>query len=154
MNYYKPPHLRLILKLLFMSRYESGDTRLSSTILINELFILTFMVVVESVRLVLGQKHELVRQLNSHGVYLLNDFLLNQIPTSKYSLCSTNLLLSFQDDFEKSLSNVFRILVLTVPSMHSVAYFTLWQNIVTRLDMVLGGIMLVIQVKKSISKNI
>ena len=51
-----------------MSRYESGDTRLSSTILINELFILTFMVVVESVRLVLGQKHELVRQLNSHGV--------------------------------------------------------------------------------------
>ena len=88
--------------------YENGDTRLNATTLINEMFVLTFMVVVESVRLVLGQKHQL-------------------------------------DDFEKSLSNVFRILVLTVPSMYSVAYFTLWQNIVTRLDMVLGGIMLVIQ---------
>ena len=55
--------------------------------------------------------------------------------------------ISFQDDFEKSLSNVFRILVLTVPSMYAVAYFTLWQNIVTRLDMILGGIMLIIQVR-------
>jgi len=88
--------------------YENDDSRLSSKILINELFLLTFMVLVESVRLVLGQKHQL-------------------------------------DDFDKSLANIFQILVLTVPSMYSVAYFTLWQNIVTRLDMVLGGIMLVIQ---------
>jgi len=88
--------------------YESGDTRLTSTTLINEMLILTFLVLVESIRLVLGQKHQL-------------------------------------DDFDKGLSNIFRILVLTVPSMYSVFYFTLWQNIVTRLDMVLGGIMLVIQ---------
>merc|ERR1739846_167956 len=88
--------------------HDTGDTRFGASTLINELFILTFLVVIESVRLVLGQKHQL-------------------------------------DDFEKSLSNVFRILVLTVPSMYAVAYFTLWQNIVTRLDMVLGGIMLIIQ---------
>ena len=42
-------------------RYENGDTRLSSTTVISELFILTLMVLVESARLVLGQKHELVR---------------------------------------------------------------------------------------------
>ena len=42
-------------------RYESGDTRLSSKILINEICVLTFLVLVESVRLVLGQKHQLVR---------------------------------------------------------------------------------------------
>jgi len=94
--------------------YETGDTRLSSKILINEICVLTFLVLVESVRLVLGQKHQL-------------------------------------DDFDKSLSNIFRILVLTVPSMYSVAYFTLWQNIVTRLDMILGGIMLVIQMCQFLS---
>ena len=41
-------------------RYENGDTRLTATTLINEMLILTFLVLVESIRLVLGQKHQLV----------------------------------------------------------------------------------------------
>ena len=75
--------------------------------------------------------------------------MVNMIYTDSKSPWLTKIMFlpSFQDDFEKSLSNVFRILVLTVPSMYAVAYFTLWQNIVTRLDMVLGGIMLIIQVR-------
>ncbi len=40
---------------------------------------------------------------------------------------------------------VFRILVLTAPSMYAVAYFTFWQNYVSRLDFSLGLVMLVIQ---------
>lgn len=76
--------------------------------MINEMFILAFMVVVESIRLLLGQQHEPV-------------------------------------DFDKKMSAVFRILVLTVPSMYSVAYFTFWQTFVTRLDAALGMIMLLIQ---------
>ena len=45
---------------ILLFRYESGDTRLTSTTLINEMLILTFLVLVESIRLVLGQKHQLV----------------------------------------------------------------------------------------------
>ena len=40
---------------------------------------------------------------------------------------------------------VFQIIILTVPSMYAVAYFALWQNLVTRLDLSLGIIMLHIQ---------
>ena len=40
---------------------------------------------------------------------------------------------------------VFQIIILTVPSMYTVAYFALWQNLVTRLDLSLGVIMLLIQ---------
>jgi len=86
----------------------------NATHLVNELAILAFMVVVESARLVLGNKHDL-------------------------------------DGFDKNLQNLFRILVLTVPSLYSVAYFTLWQHLVLRLDAVLGGIMLVIQISQFVS---
>jgi len=41
--------------------------------------------------------------------------------------------LSFQGDFDKRLSIIFQILVMTLPSMYSVAYFTFWQNKVTSL---------------------
>ena len=41
--------------------------------------------------------------------------------------------------------------MLTVPSLYSVAYFTLWQHLVLRLDAVLGGIMLVIQISQFVS---
>jgi len=82
--------------------------------LINEMVILAFMGAVETVRLLLGNKHEL-------------------------------------DGFDKNLQNLFRILVLTVPSIYSVAYFTFWQHLVLRLDTVLGSIMLVIQVSQFMS---
>ena len=49
------------------------------------------------------------------------------------------------------MSAIFRILVLTVPSMYSVVYFTFWQTFVTRLDAALGLIMLLIQVMQFFS---
>jgi len=55
------------------------------------------------------------------------------------------------DGFDKNLQNLFRILVLTVPSIYSVAYFTLWQHLVLRIDAVLGSIMLIIQSLQFIS---
>ena len=48
-------------------------------------------------------------------------------------------------DFHRDMFAVFRIIVLTVPSMYAVAYFAFWQNFVTRLDFSLGVIMLLIQ---------
>jgi len=53
--------------------------------------------------------------------------------------------------FEKGLSQVFHILVLTVPSMYAVAYFVLWQTFVTRLEAVFGGILLIIQAAQFLS---
>ena len=82
--------------------------------IINELFILAFLVVVESIRLLLGNKQE-------------------------------------PQDFDSQMSAIFRILVLTVPSMYAVAYFTFWQTFVTRLDAALGAIMLLIQVMQFFS---
>lgn len=76
--------------------------------MINEMFVLAFLVVIESVRLLLGQRHE-------------------------------------PADFDSQISSIFRILVLTVPSMYSVVYFTFWQTFVTRLDAALGMMMLLIQ---------
>merc|ERR1712008_404701 len=78
------------------------------------MFVLACLVVVESVRLLLGQQHEPV-------------------------------------DFDNRMSAIFRILVLTVPSMHGVVYFTFWQTFVTRLDAALGLIMLLIQVMQFFS---
>ena len=43
-----------------INRHDTGDTRFGASTLINELFVLTFLVVIESVRLVMGQKHQLV----------------------------------------------------------------------------------------------
>jgi hypothetical protein len=54
--------------------------------------------------------------------------------------------MQFQIDFHQNLFAVFRLLVLTVPSMYSVMYFTMWQNYVSRLDACLGAVMLIIQV--------
>ncbi len=51
----------------------------------------------------------------------------------------------FQSDFESDLGLVFRLLVLTVPSMYSVAYLALWQTHLTRLDSIFGAIMLLVQ---------
>ena len=50
-----------------------------------------------------------------------------------------------RSDFHRDMFAVFRIIVLTVPSMYAVAYFAFWQNFVTRLDLSLGVIMLLIQ---------
>ena len=61
------------------------------------------------------------------------------------------LLSVFQADFDKDLASVFRIMVLTLPSTYMVMYFTLWQTYVTKLEVALGGIMLVIQVSQFIS---
>ena len=50
-----------------------------------------------------------------------------------------------RSDFHRDMFAVFRIIVLTVPSMYAVAYFAFWQNFVTRLNLSLGIIMLLIQ---------
>lgn len=94
--------------LLVFKCYQATGPKYPLGTMINEMFILAFLVVVESIRLLLGQKHEPM-------------------------------------DFDGNLSAVFRILVLTVPSMYAVAYMTFWQSFVTRLDAALGMIMLLIQ---------
>ena len=48
---------------------------------------------------------------------------------------SYNFPVTFQSDFDKRLSIIFQILVMTLPSMYSVAYLTFWQNKVTSLVM-------------------
>lgn len=93
--------------LLVFKCYQSGP-KFPLGAMINEMFVLAFLVVIESVRLLLGQRHEPV-------------------------------------DFDNQISAIFRILVLTVPSMYSVVYFTFWQTFVTRLDAALGMMMLLIQ---------
>ncbi|TRY75540.1 hypothetical protein TCAL_07123 [Tigriopus californicus] len=80
----------------------------SSKNLINDLILLTFLVIFETIRLILGQKHEAT-------------------------------------DFDKDLNAVFRLLVLTVPNMYLVAFFSFWQTYVTRLELALGVIMLIFQ---------
>ena len=50
-----------------------------------------------------------------------------------------------RSNFNKDMFAVFQIIILTVPSMYVVVYFALWQNLVTRLDLSLGIIMLHIQ---------
>lgn len=94
--------------LLLFKCYQLSGPKYPVATMINEMFILAFLVVVESVRLLLGQQSEPV-------------------------------------DFDTKLSAIFRILVLTVPSMYSVVYFTFWQTFVTKLDAALGMIMLLIQ---------
>lgn len=89
----------------------------TSSSLINELFALTFLVVVESVRLMWGNEH--------FG--------------------------STVKGFDRKLNEVFRILVLTVPSMYTVTYFTMWQTVVTKLDAALGGLMLLLQFLQFVS---
>jgi len=96
--------------LLVFKSYQLSGPKYPLGSIINEMFILAFLVVVESIRLLLGQRYEPVVV-----------------------------------DFDSQLSAIFRILVLTVPSMYSVAYFTFWQTYVTRLDASLGMIMLLIQ---------
>ena len=85
-----------------------SESRYEVRTLINEVILLAFMVGVESLRLILGQKHR-------------------------------------RSDFHRDMFAVFQIIILTVPSMYAVAYFALWQNLVTRLDLSLGVIMLLIQ---------
>jgi len=100
--------------LLVFKCYQMSGPTFPIGAMINEMFVLAFLVVVESVRLLLGQQHEPV-------------------------------------DFDNRMSAIFRILVLTVPSMYSVVYFTFWQTFVTRLDAALGLIMLLIQVMQFFS---
>merc|ERR1739844_350344 len=100
--------------LLVFKCYNLSGPKYPLGTIINELFILAFLVVVESIRLLLGNKQE-------------------------------------PQDFDSQMSAIFRILVLTVPSMYSVAYFTFWQTFVTRLDAALGMIMLLIQVMQFFS---
>lgn len=58
---------------------------------------------------------------------------------------SVRLYIGQEENLPKKMSAVFRILILTVPSMYGVAYFTFWQVKITRLDVILGIIMLVVQ---------
>ena len=98
---------------LLVLKAFNAPSRYDSTTLINELLVLTFMTVVETVRLMMGQQ-------------------ATDAEAAKV-------------DFDKRLSVVFRVLVLTVPSMYAVAYLALWQAFVSRLDFCLGIVMLVIQ---------
>ena len=60
-----------------VNRHDTGDTRFGASTLINELFILTFLVVIESVRLVLGQKHQLVSRYDSLIIFMYGEHDLN-----------------------------------------------------------------------------
>ena len=119
---------------LLMFKAYNMVHKYNSTVLINEIFILTFLVVIESIRLMLGQQHT---KVSEECVVNANDDDDDAVP--------------FQDDFDHKLGAVFRILVLTVPSMYAVAYFTMWQAFVSRLDVMLGSVMLLIQACQLIS---
>eukprot|EP00095_Tigriopus_kingsejongensis_P010473 snap_masked-scaffold1269_size51662-processed-gene-0.3 protein:Tk10473 transcript:snap_masked-scaffold1269_size51662-processed-gene-0.3-mRNA-1 annotation:"transmembrane protein 80" len=100
--------------LIVYKGFKLPSYQFSSKNLINELILLTFLVIFETIRLILGQKHETT-------------------------------------DFDKDLNAVFRLMVLTVPNMYLVAYFTFWQTYVTRIELALGGIMLIFQASQMIS---
>jgi len=77
-----------------------------------------------------------------HMVALLNEFFLLLL------LCgieAARLYLGAEEQLNKKVSVVFRILVLTVPAQYLTAYFTFWQTRVTQVDAVLGIILLIFQ---------
>ncbi|CAB4067368.1 unnamed protein product [Lepeophtheirus salmonis] len=88
------------------------------TLLIYEVFLFASTVLIECIRLLLGQKH--------------NDSLRHA-------------------PFNQRLRSIFQILVLTVPSMYAILYFTAWQTVVTRLDAILGVLMILLQTAQFVS---
>eukprot|EP00096_Caligus_rogercresseyi_P015502 TRINITY_DN7930_c0_g1_i1.p1 TRINITY_DN7930_c0_g1~~TRINITY_DN7930_c0_g1_i1.p1 ORF type:complete len:148 (+),score=22.41 TRINITY_DN7930_c0_g1_i1:180-623(+) len=82
------------------------------SLLVYELFLFSLAVLLESARLLIGQKH--------NNVYRLAPF-------------------------DERLRSIFTILVLTLPSMYAVLYFSHWQSLPTRLDVILGWIMIIMQ---------
>jgi len=58
---------------------------------------------------------------------------------------AARLYLGQEEQLNKKVSVVFRILVLTVPAQYLTAYFTFWQTRVTQVDAVLGIILLLFQ---------
>lgn len=93
------------MELLFLVIKFYHVNGLSTLTFVNETFGLLVVVIIESLRLFIGQ----------------------------------------QENLPKKLSAIFRILVLTVPSLYGVFYFTFWQAKITRLDVILGMIMLLVQ---------
>merc|ERR1712025_1423407 len=77
-----------------------------------------------------------------HLVALINECFLLLL------LClleGCRLYLGQEEQLNKKISVVFRILVLTVPAQYLTAYFTFWQTRVTQVDAVLGIILLIFQ---------
>merc|ERR1712128_258793 len=77
-----------------------------------------------------------------HLIALMNESFLLLL------LCgveSCRLYLGQEEQINKKISVVFRILVLTVPAQYLTAYFTFWQTRVTQVDVVLGIILLIFQ---------
>ena len=76
------------------------------------------------------------------GLTLLNEsFLLLLLSGFE----GARLWLGQEDNLQKKISVVFRILVLTVPAQYLTAYFTFWQTSITQVDSILGILLLVVQ---------
>lgn len=76
------------------------------------------------------------------GLTLLNEVFLLLV------LCcfeAARLHLGREDNLQKKISVVFRILVLTVPAQYLTVYFTFWQTKITQVDTILGIILLTAQ---------
>nr|ACO11840.1 Transmembrane protein 80 [Lepeophtheirus salmonis] len=102
---------------LFLFKYTLVPSYTFS-LLIYEVFLFASTVLIECIRLLLGQKH--------------NDSLRHA-------------------PFNQRLRSIFQILVLTVPSMYAILYFTAWQTVVTRLDAILGVLMILLQTAQFVS---
>jgi len=109
----------LELCLLLSKGLTANDARYNAATFINEVFLLAFMVVVECLRLMFGQQLQPVSIILLHRQIHLNIY-------NQSNLC-------FQTNFHSKLSIVFRVLVLTLPSVYSVSFFTFWQARVTKL---------------------
>jgi len=58
---------------------------------------------------------------------------------------AARLYLGQEENLQKKISVVFRILVLTVPAQYLTVYFTFWQTKITQVDTLLGMILLIVQ---------
>jgi len=79
---------------------------------------------------------------NFDGLTLLNEFFLLLL-LSGFEGC--RLWLGQEENLQKKISVVFRIMVLTVPAQYLTAYFTFWQTSITQVDSILGILLLVVQ---------
>jgi len=115
------------------------DRQLTFEILLYlNIFFTTFFVFIEALFLVI--KYFYVHSFDS--LTLLNEsFLLLLLGGFE----GARLWLGQEENLQKKISVVFRILVLTVPAQYLTAYFTFWQTSITQVDSILGILLLVVQ---------
>merc|ERR1712183_938468 len=79
---------------------------------------------------------------NFDGLTLLNEFFLLLL---LFGFEGGRLWLGQEENLQKKISVVFRIMILTVPAQYLTAYFTFWQTSITQVDSILGILLLVVQ---------